>query len=703
MAQMHKMRPKKPAAAVPAPPHVRGLSPGFLAAAGLALALVVLTYSNHFHNSFHFDDYHTIVANPYIRDLHNTALFFRDARTVDSLPASQTYRPLNAVSFAVDYWLGHGLKPLWFHVSTFLWYLVQLCLMFVVFRRVFDAALPDPRNPWTALFATALYGVHPAMAETVNYIVQRADLYSTLAVLAGLAIYIGAPRQRRFGLFLLPVVVGLFAKQPTAVFPALLFAWIWLFEEENILIAALRSTPSFLVVGPLAYLVLKMAAASFFGGASSAYNYRISQPAVVLSYFRRFFLPLDLSADTDRKPYTSLLDVNVILGILSVLAMCAAALWLRRRRETRPIAFGLFWFLVACAPTSWVPLAEVENDHRLFFPFVGLAMGVSWAAALWLYRHPLPRGAVAGACALLLATAAWGAHQRNIVWHTDESLWLDVTKKSPTNGRGLMNYGLSQMAAGRYTAALDYFTRALVYNPYYSVLEVNLGVVNGALHNGAEAERHFLRAVQLAPKSAEAKMFYGRWLNEAGRVPEAIGTLKEALVDQSDYVEARYMLMQIYAKLGDRENLRALAEETLAMLPSDATSRKWLAKVPTLAPAPAAGARAAPVPAVQAAPQARSVPATPEQNLHPAWSRALLHSGKYAETIAVARETLRLRPGDADAWGALLDAYASMAVPDWNRAVEAGEKAAGPDPLNRLGRRVQAWPRMPAGIPAAAR
>jgi hypothetical protein len=138
------------------------------AAVGALLAVVTLTYLNHFHNSFHFDDYHTIVANPYIRDLHNLGLFFRDARTVDSLPASQTYRPLNAVSFAVDYWLGHGLHPLWFQISTFIWYLGQLTLMVFVFRRVFDAARPDPRNTWVALFATALYGLHPAMAETVN-------------------------------------------------------------------------------------------------------------------------------------------------------------------------------------------------------------------------------------------------------------------------------------------------------------------------------------------------------------------------------------------------------------------------------------------------------------------------------------------------------------------------------------------------------
>ncbi|HXJ42690.1 MAG TPA: hypothetical protein VNH18_25640 [Bryobacteraceae bacterium] len=43
------------------------------------------------------------------------------------------------------------------------------------------------------MFASALYDVHPVMAETVNYIIQRADLYSTLGVIAGLVLYAARP------------------------------------------------------------------------------------------------------------------------------------------------------------------------------------------------------------------------------------------------------------------------------------------------------------------------------------------------------------------------------------------------------------------------------------------------------------------------------------------------------------------------------
>jgi hypothetical protein len=46
--------------------------------AGLLLALQA-AYSNHFHNSLHFDDAHTIEINPHIRDLANILKFFTDA------------------------------------------------------------------------------------------------------------------------------------------------------------------------------------------------------------------------------------------------------------------------------------------------------------------------------------------------------------------------------------------------------------------------------------------------------------------------------------------------------------------------------------------------------------------------------------------------------------------------------------------------
>jgi tetratricopeptide (TPR) repeat protein len=667
--------------AAPARGPLRG---SHLLAGLLLLGLLFLAYANHFGNSFHFDDFHAIRNNPFVRDIHNFGRFFTDARTLNVNPLNQTYRPLTIASAAVDYWLGHSFNPLWFHVSTFLWFLVLLGPMLVLFRRAFDAALPDPRNAWPALLGTALFALHPAVAETVNYIYQRGDIYSTLAVVAGLVLYARAPGARRYGLYLLPVVVGLFAKQPTAVFPALLVVWIWLFERTRLTTAILRSLPAFIVTGAVAYFVLRMNASTFIGGASSAYAYRISQPAVLLSYFRRFFFPLDLRVDTDRLPYTSLAEPAALYGFVFVALAIGAFFALRRRRQTTPLAFAVAWFLISCLPTSWVPLAEVENDHRLFFPFVGVALGVAWACALWLYRHPVPRGILALACTAVFALEAWGTHLRNIVWHTEESLWLDVTRKSPGNGRGLMNYGLTQMAQGRNGVALDYFTRSLALDPGYPTLEINLGIVNGALHHPAEAERHFQEAVRLSPGNGEPEMYYARWLDENARGPDALAHVRRSLSLDPNLIESHHLLMRIDAQAGDTAALRAAAADTLRRFPTDPDALGWQAK---LAQAPAAPAAA--LPRAAAAPQAATPQGPTTAQGYFTQSLALYRAGKYPESIASARVSLLLWPDNADAWNTVMAAYNSLG--DWDQAILAGEEALRIDPSNKVARNNLIW------------
>ena len=77
-----------------------------------------------------------------------------------------------------------------------------------------------------------------------------------------------------------------------------------------------------------------------------------------------------------------------------------------------------------------------------------------------------------------------------------------------------MNYGLAQMARGDYPDAYSNFERAAVLLPNYYVLEINRGVVNGAMHRNAEAEQRFIRAVSLAPNQSDPKFYYARWLGE---------------------------------------------------------------------------------------------------------------------------------------------------------------------------------------------
>jgi tetratricopeptide (TPR) repeat protein len=642
----------------------------------ILLAGVLLTYSNHFQNSFHFDDSHTVVDNPYIRDLRNLPRLFTDANTFSVLPANRGYRPLVTASLAFDYWLGGGLQPFYFHVSTSVWFLAQLILMFVLFKTVCDRVRPHPANYWISLFAVALYGLHPAVAETVNYVIQRGDIFSTAGVIAGLVIYASFPRHRRTGLYLIPVVAALLSKPPALVFPVLLFLYIRFFEVEDAKKAFQRCVPSLIVTGVFAFLNVVMTPQSYTPGASSAFAYRLTQPLVALRYFRTFFIPNRLTADTDLAPLKSFLQADAWLGFIFLAAIIVLAIRLSYSRDWHPTAFGLWWFLVALAPTSIFPLAEVENDHRMYFPFVGLALAVCWPVGrLVLMRQHVQRSlvrATAAACILVLFTCAWATWRRNEVWRTEESLWYDVTLKSPRNGRGLMNYGLTQMQKGETHRALDYFERAATLLPSYYFLEINRGIANGALNRDAAAERHFLRAIMLAPDQADNRYFYARWLDQKQRRPEAIAYLQQAMAANADYLPARYLLMNIYARQADWPNLRAVAESTLARFPSDTTAATFLAR----AASPPSPGSPVPAPAM-----------TPEEYLN----LSLSHhgAGKFEESIDAARRALELRPGYAEAYNNISAAYAAMGR--WDPAIEAAREAIRIRPDFELAKNNLAW------------
>lgn len=545
-----------------------------IALVSLMLCAVGLAYANHFRNGFHFDDSHTIVDNAYIRGLKNTPLFFTDARTFSVLPANRTYRPLVSLSLALDYWIGRGLEPVYFQVSTFLWYLLQLVLIYALFHRICEVSQPgrDGHNLCIPLFVTSLYGLHPVMADTVNYVIQRGEIYSTLGVVAGLCGYAWFPRARKFGLYLPPVAAGQLSKPPALVFPALLLVYILLFEEGDGLLATLRkSIPAFLLTFAIALLSWIMTPKTYDPGALSAYAYRLTQPLVALRYFRAFFLPDQLTVDTDHVAVTGLLQGYAWLGCVFVIAVVLVAFHFSQQREWRPAAFGLWWFLIALIPTAVFPLAEIENDHRMFFPFIGLALAICWPVALWTYRNePLARGTVwslAAAAAVVLIAFAEATWERNEVWQSDEALWADVTIKSPRNGRGLMNYGLTQLGKGETKRALDYFERALVYNPDYPPLEINLGIANGVLNQDQAASQHFTRAIQLAPGQGITHFFYARWLQQKDRPAEALDQLRQSIELNPDYLYDRYLLMEIYAQKGDWASAKAEASRTLERFP----------------------------------------------------------------------------------------------------------------------------------------
>lgn len=524
-----------------------------LACAG-AVALILAAYANSLDNSFHFDDSHVIQTNLYIRSLNNVPLFFKDAHTFSSLPANSTYRPLVTLSLALDY-ARTGLNPRAYHVTQIALLLATGLLLLLFFT-------PMIGRP-AALFAAALFCLHTANTETMNLISARSELLSALGLLGSFVLFQRSPFARRTLLYLVPLAIGALAKAPLVVFAPLLYVYVRWFDDEK---RAVRETipPLVLGVALLAFLN-SMNAPEWQSGGGSAYRYVITQPYVWLHYFRLFLLPVGLTADTDMAAFEHWYDSSAIAGDAFVALLAFAVVRASRRAETRPIAFGLVWFAVALIPTSLFPLAEVANEHRLFFASIGLCLAATQFAVL-AARKVAPE-TVATAAMIVLILHAAGTRTRNEAWKSEDTLWADVVRKSPRNGRAWMNYGLTRMGKGDFAEAKRSFEHAATMTPNYSTLEINRGVVEGAMGDQVAAERHFRRALELSA-DASSHYFYARWLVARGRGAEALPHLRESLRLSPAFIDARTLLVRVYADAGMDRELDALIEETRRIDPT---------------------------------------------------------------------------------------------------------------------------------------
>jgi protein O-mannosyl-transferase len=655
----------------------------------------LFVWSNHFESSFHADDFPAIVSNSSLGHLSNIPRFFAHPRISSVDKDSATYRPLLTAWFAIDAKL-FGMKPFTFQAENFVWFTAVLIVMFGFFRLIPGV------NALAAGFATLLFGLHPATADTVNYALQRGVLMGAFGVLCGMLIFVYWPwrlpqtfpiklkrvpengfddylrknyqrLEARYmklihlpvQVFLWPVIPALLCDASTAVFAPILIAYILLFEEHR---TWRHAIPAAVVCA--GYWIFQLVftwnlrAFSLIPPA----NYWFSQPWVALRYLFKFFVPIHLSVETDFTGVAHIWDPLALAGYAGLAALVYLAVVLGRTSRWRPVAFGLWWFLIAQVPDAVVPHRAVEADWRMFLPFAGLALAMAGALSVLMEvmlpvveQEPVDESAAApvangrgmpvliagGTVALgLLALLGWATYQRNAVWATESSLWRDTMQASPGNGRAYMHFGLTPLDSRDALGPLGYMKRAAMTTPGDAVITINLALMESRLSRTADAERDFKIAVGEAGAYSPAWSNYGQWLLQQSRLPEAQERATKAIeLDPYDML-GRRTVMDIMGQRHEWSKLKEFSEATLRLMPEDPDGERSLLVAQT-------GLdnlnRAVKVAAAQP---------TPDHFL--ALSVLLYQTGKYVECISAAREALKIDPNLGEAWANIASAYHTM-------------------------------------------
>jgi protein O-mannosyl-transferase len=562
------------------------LRPYFLLASLFLLIAVLVSYSQHYNNPFHFDDDHTIVTNRWVRHLDSFPRFFSDSTTSSSLPANQAYRPGVTILHAIDYQLGldtastdvraqldsayksggdYGrnelmrtltkVEPFWFHVHIFIGFLLSGFLLFWILLYLLNLSKADTGwNAWLALFGTGLFWLHTANAETINYVSARSDSASTFWILLTFVLYFWLPKLRMVMLYIIPMIIGFFIKEPTIMFVPLLFFFIWINEGAKGLSKGTNIIQMGIVFIAAIILFLFSRAHTpmhWTSGGTDWLHYLFTSAFVVVHYLLNFILPVNLSADTDWRPVQNLLDDKVMVGaiVIGFLIYLIVRCW--KKTAWRPVSFGLIWFFIALAPTTSVfPFAEVLNDHRTYFPYIGLIIALvclmnnTLPILVQKFRH-FTKYALVGASVFLVAHAV-GTFNRCTVWSSAYNLWSDCVKKSPENGRAWMHYGMSLFNKGNLTLNKDStkiwydsaevcYNKAKVLMPYYSYLYINWGIMRQWQQRWKEAEEMYRLGQSYNVENPEGYFYLGDFLRIQGRTKEAYDIAVQGLALSPDH------------------------------------------------------------------------------------------------------------------------------------------------------------------------
>ena len=489
-------------------------------------------------------------------------------------------RPLLMISYWVDYQMGAG-DPHGYHTTNvLLHFFVSIVVMLIAARLLEWTGVSGRMRQALAIFAGALFLLHPLQTESVAYVASRSEVLSVLFYYSAFAVFLYSNRDS-FTLFRAVAIVALFGaaaatKEHTLTLPALIvltdFFWHRGGLRKNGALYALLALAC-AAGGVVVWKILVASNTAGFGMADlSPASYFFTQCRVVWTYVRMFFLPFGQNVDPDIPISKGLFDHGAIFGLIALVAVTASA-WIYRKRW--PLAsFGVFVFLLLIAPTSSViPIRDVLAERRLYLPFLGLIL----IAMELLRRLPFPQAV--GASAAVLFASAILTYQRSDVWAGPLTLWQDSVAKSPRKMRPRFHLAFTEFQMGDCAkAAQDYEAASRLDAPDYRLL-VDWANALDCAGREEEAAREFTAATQLYPQLAEAWVGLSAVYGKQNKLEEALNVLAQAEAIDAEIVQIYVNRGGVYQLQGNNAAAIAEYQHALAIDPSNRSAREALRRL----------------------------------------------------------------------------------------------------------------------------
>ena len=482
-----------------------------------------------------------------------------------------------------SYWLNFrssGIDPETYHLTNvFLHFLGSLVITLIAARLVELSGTTGSARNILGVIAGGLFLLHPLQAESVAYVASRSEVLSVLLYMSAFAVFLYR-RSDSMTVLRAAAIAMLFAgaistKEHTLTLAALLlladYYWgLGGFRKNGMLYGILA------VAGAVGAFVvwreLKDASTAGFSvvGRTPA-SYFFTQCRVIWTYVRLFFLPFGQNIDPDVALSNSLLDHGAIFGLLALVALAAAA-WIYRKRW--PLAaFGVLVFLLLLAPTSsFIPIADVSAERRMYLPFLGLVL----VCLEFLRRLKVSQAAWAGAA--ILAVCSVLTYQRSAVWANPVALWQDAANKSPRKWRPHFQLASALYESGNCADAAQAFEAASrLDRPSFDLL-LDWGLSLDCAGNWQDALVRLRQSATLQP-SAHVQSQIGMVYAKHNKFEEALSALADGEKIDPSFDMTFVYRGNIFEAKGDKAAAAAQYQRALALNPLNSVARDALARV----------------------------------------------------------------------------------------------------------------------------
>jgi len=515
--------------------------------------LAVAVYSNSLDGKFIWDDVFLIQNNSLIGSWSNISKVFTEDQGAGSGARYGFYRPLNSLTYMVDYFLG-GFKVTGYHLTCILLHIfVALCIYWLVSILFKDGLL--------SLLAGVFFVSHPIHVDAVAYISGRADPMSALFMLLAFIFYTKYLHARSAPMLLavlLSYAAALLCKESSIILCALLLVYHYSFK-----IKLEMKSISLLAIVTIAYGALRMTVLPGLPPTTTSLLDRTPGFFVAIAnYARLLILPFNLHVDYGSQLF-KFSDPRAILGAIILIASIAYIV--KERRKGGLLVFSIAWFFIAIVPVSNLyPINFYMAEHWLYLPSVGFFLILA-SCLRFLYSAKGIRILAVGLIVSLLGFYSYLTFKQNEYWNEPLYFYEKTLAYNPDSFRAHSDAAILYNAAGERDRAVQHLETALALSPDFATAYSNLAMIYNADGMYKEAVDLCKKAIRLSPDFADAYNNLGRSYIGLGRKEEAVAAYNEAIKLNPNHAFAYNNLGAVYLDSGDAARARTLFEKAIAV------------------------------------------------------------------------------------------------------------------------------------------